>query len=135
MSRKAINPGDVDLRAHSDKHGQEGGGVLMTQQHPKEEVDINTIVQRFGLTAEMPFGVAQGFYGDFTGIVDFESALGLVESAQERFLALPAHVRERFDNDPGKLIRYVQGVSEKEYEDLYNQREGSSSPATGEAEK
>jgi len=132
--RKAINPGEVDLRAHSDKHGQLGGGVVLTQQHPKEEVDINTIVRRFGLTAEMPFGAAGGFYGDFTGIQDFESALGLVEGAQERFEALPAHVRERFDNDPGKLIAYVQRVSQKEYEDLYNQHEGSSAAATKAAE-
>jgi len=131
MRGKPVNPGTVDLKVHSDAHASASGGPVITQQHPKEQVDINTIVQRFGLTAEMPFGAAGGFYGDFTGINDFESALGLVEGAQERFMALPAHVRERFDNDPGKLIRYVQSASQKEYEELYNRREGSGSAATG----
>lgn len=134
--RGIVNLAMLDYKEHAKRGARPGGGVQLTQQHPKEEVDINTIVERFGLTGQMPFGVTGGFYGDFTGIEDYESALGLVEGAQERFRALPPHVREAFHNDPGELIQYVRGATKEQYEALYNKAptEASSSAASPQAE-
>lgn len=79
----------------------------MTQQQFKEECDINTIVQRFGLTGELPDGIRMPTYGDFSGVGDFQTAANLVVAAKEEFMRLPANIRERFYNDPQKLLEFV----------------------------
>ena len=66
-----------------------------TQQHFAEEVDINTIVRRFGLTGELPTNVPQVLQGDFTNVHDFQSAMNLVVAAREAFMEQPAEVRAR----------------------------------------
>lgn len=108
-----------DARAHSDATAVEVGSESLVQQHFADEVDINTIMRRFGATRELPFGPDTGIYGDFTGISDYESAVARVEGARERFMALPATVRERFDNDPGVLIRAANELPEAEFLGLF----------------
>lgn len=78
-----------------------------TQQHFAEEVDINTIVKRFGLTGELPEGVPHIMQGDFTNVVDFQSAMDLIVAAREAFMEQPAHIRARFDNDPQKFLDFT----------------------------
>lgn len=78
-----------------------------TQQQFKEEVDINEIVRRFGLTGELPDVVRVPQYGDFTSVVDFQTALNAVRSAAEGFLELPAQLRLRFNNDPQVLLEFM----------------------------
>lgn len=95
--------------------GIETGSVSLVQQHYKEEVDVNTIVRRFGLTAAMPSGAAGGMYGDFTGITDYDDAVARIERANAGFMSLPAEVRERFGNDPSRLISLAQTGSEAEF--------------------
>lgn len=79
----------------------------LAQQHFKEECDINVIVKRFGLTGEMPEGLHLPVSGDFTGIVDFQTAMNAVVEAQENFMAMPAAVRARFANDPQRLMEFL----------------------------
>lgn len=87
-------------------------GLLCTdpsraQQQFRDECDINTIVERFGLTHEVPAGARMPSYGDFTGISDFHSAMTAVRQAQEQFMQLPAQLRERFANDPQRLLVFL----------------------------
>lgn len=82
-----------------------------TQQHFKEEVDINTIVRRFGLTGELPENVPQVLQGDFTNVVDFQSAMDLIVAARESFMEQPADVRARFDNDPQKFLAFTSDAA------------------------
>lgn len=77
-------------------------------QSAEEESNINTIVRRFGLTGELPNNIRMPQSGDFTGIGDFHSAMNLVRSAQEEFLRVPAEVRARFNNDPARLISFIE---------------------------
>lgn len=86
-----------------------------TQQSFAEEVDINTIARRFGLTGQMPENVPQILQGDFTEVVDFQDAMSLIVSARESFDAMPAAVRTRFDNDPGKFLDFTS--NEDNYEE------------------
>lgn len=79
----------------------------LTQQQFKEETDINTIVQRFGITGELPENYQPPISGDFTNISTFEEAMLATRKAIEQFMELPGTVRERFDNDPGKLIAFL----------------------------
>lgn len=92
----------------SDDTGLQCLDKSLTQQQFGDEVDINTIVKRFNLTGQLPTSFNMPTYGDFTGISDYHSALNIVREADEQFLSLPAHIRARFDNDPGKLIEFLE---------------------------
>lgn len=91
------------------------GTETTVQQHFKDEVDVNTIVRRFGATGQLPAFRPEGVYGDFTGIEDYDGAIERIERAHNAFMQLPASVREQFDNDPGRLIRAASVSSEDEF--------------------
>lgn len=88
--------------------------VSMTQQQFANEVDINTIVSRFGITPQVALD-RMGVYADFSMVRDFESARAAVEGAYSRFMSLPAEVREAFGNDPGVLIQAAQELPPAEF--------------------
>lgn len=89
--------------------------VSPVQQGFAEEVDINNIIRRFGLTGQLPLGPQAGFYADLSEVFDYESAVARVQKADDAFMTLPPELRERFDNDPGKLVEYVRTHSEEEF--------------------
>lgn len=78
----------------------------MTQQQFKDECDINTIAENFGMTGRLPLAVYAPTYGDFEDIGDFQTALHAIQEASNSFMALPANVRERFNHDPAKLVEF-----------------------------
>ncbi|QXP08168.1 MAG: internal scaffolding protein [Arizlama microvirus] len=86
----------------------------MTQQSFQEECDINTIVRRFGLTGQLPVGVRAPTFGDFTGVFDFQSALGAVRDAEQAFNRMPADVRSRFGNDPNAFVNFCSDDRNRE---------------------
>lgn len=92
----------------------------IVQQQFKEESDVNTIVRRFGMTPNLPKQVAEGVYGDFTGISSYEDALAQMRRAEEGFAKLDPRVRERFDNDPGRLVSFVQNSSLEEFKAVFD---------------
>lgn len=108
--------GGYDWKQASVDAAVDTGTETPVQQQFKEEMDINTIVRRFGITAELPFGPAGGMYGDFTDIVDYDSAVALVKQTDAQFMSLPAEVRERFMNDPATLVRFAQAATPEEFE-------------------
>lgn len=99
---------NYDTDATSRLTAWESDMPSMTQQQFKDECDINTIVKQFGLTGKLPEAgsVYAPTYGDFTDIDDFQSALHALQRASDSFMELPAHVRERFQNDPAKLVAF-----------------------------
>jgi phage internal scaffolding protein len=82
--------------------------ATLTQQHFKDECDINNILRQFNITGLLPESTLSPRYGDFTGITDYHSALNQVIAAEHEFMALPAQIRSRFDNDPAKLIDFLE---------------------------
>lgn len=86
----------------------------MTQQQFKDECDINTIVKQFGLTGKLPSAVYAPTFGDFTEIEDFQSALHALQRASDSFMELPANVRERFNNDPARLVEFCSDERNRE---------------------
>lgn len=79
----------------------------MTQQQFAEEVDINTIVRRFGLTGKLPEGIRVPTFGDFEDIPSYHEAMNAIRRSDEAFNAMPAEVRYRFNNDPGRFVEFV----------------------------
>ena len=105
-------PHNYDVDEASDASGLSCPEPTLTQQHCKDECDINHIVARFGVTGELPVNpnARQPTYGDFTGISDYRQALDAVMAADEAFMALPAKIRERFDNDPALFVDFCSST-------------------------
>lgn len=83
-------------------------------QSAEEESNINTIVRRFGLTGQLPDNVNMPVSGDFTGVVDFHSAMNLIRKTQEEFLNVPADIRARFNNDPQRFMDFLEDASNRD---------------------
>jgi len=86
----------------------------LTKQSFKDECDINTIIHRFGLDGQLPTDVRQPQFGDFTGITDFHTAANAIAAANESFDQMPAHVRTRFNNDPGSFVDFCLNPDNKD---------------------
>lgn len=98
--------GNYDAAAASDESGLKCEDVSRTRQSDAEAADINKIVRDFGVTGQLPQGVRVPTYGDFDGVSDYREALEAIRSAEASFMAMPANVRDRFDNDPGAFVAF-----------------------------
>jgi len=110
MSKTTVfvrNPYNYDMNKVSDETGLECKDPSLAQQHMKDECDINVIVERFGVTGELPTVPIPPQYGDFSGITDYHSAINAVRASEEAFMALPAKIRARFDHDPNALLQFL----------------------------
>lgn len=107
-------PYNYDVDKVSDETGLACQDPSLAQQNFKDECDINYIVRQFGLTGEFPSQAISPQYGDFTGVLDYHSAVNAVLAAQDEFMELPAQMRARFDNDPAKLIDFLGNEENRE---------------------
>ncbi len=84
-------------------------GKSMTQQALANESDINKIMAKAIRTGQPPPSVheRQAQFGDFTQITSFHQAQTALVHAQNEFNTLPAKIRSYFDNDPEKLIKFL----------------------------
>ncbi|WNK12819.1 MAG: internal scaffolding protein [Microvirus sp.] len=78
----------------------------LAKQSFRDECDINKIVERFKVTGELPPVIRQPTYGDFVNIVDFQTAMNAMLSAQQSFMQLDAKTRARFNNDPAAFVDF-----------------------------
>lgn len=82
----------------------------LTDQSQAYDCDINNIVNGMALTpqtAKPPqFGLE--FNPDF-----YQTALNAVATAKTEFEKLPANIRREFDNDPMKLVQFMDNPSEE----------------------
>jgi phage internal scaffolding protein len=80
----------------------------LAQQHMRDECDINVIIERFGVTGELPSAPVSPQYGDFSGVTDYHSALNKINATMDDFMALPAQLRVRFGHDPVQLLEFLE---------------------------
>lgn len=104
---------NYDVRAVSRASAVKTGTECRVKQSFKEECDINTLVKRFGLTGHIPKDVRMPVHADFSNITDYQSLLNVKRAADEAFMAMPAEIRDRFANDPARLVRFCSEVDEK----------------------
>lgn len=84
------------------------GGPSKTKQSFKDETDINKLMDRYAKTGQVPaVNNRQPQYG-YAPSADFQEALELVQNAKTMFSELPSKVRQNFDNDPAKLLAFVE---------------------------
>ena len=107
-------PYNYDVDKVSDETGLSCPELTLAQQNFKDECDINHIVRQFGLTGELPGKPLSPQYGDFTGVLDYHSAVNAVLAVQDDFMELPAQLRSRFSNDPAELIDFLSNEENRE---------------------
>lgn len=111
-------PYNYDTNAASDESGLVCLEPTLAQQHFKDETDINFILKNFGIDA-LAVNPLEPRYGDFSDVMDYHSALNAVIAAEDQFMGLPANIRARFENDPSKLIEFLDNpANRKEAESL-----------------
>lgn len=76
------------------------------QQHMRDETDINIILARFLKTGVIPQGVKTPTYGDFSQVLDFQTAQNALIAADREFMKIPAKIRSRFENDPQQFMEF-----------------------------
>lgn len=84
-----------------------GGG--RTDESQQEACDVNNILAKYAATGQLSHVTGQNpLYGDFSNVDDYLTAVQNVQAAREAFMELPSAVRNRFRNDPGELIGFLE---------------------------
>ena len=95
---------------HEQSDGLDCRTPSRTQQQFKEECDVNNILRNYvntGVLTHTSDVLPQ--FGDFSNVPsDYGEALALIQKSEEEFMTLPSEVREKFDNRPGNLIKFLQ---------------------------
>jgi len=79
----------------------------MTSQEFKNDCDINKISARHR-QYNMPLPVSQlQSFSDVSEIPSFSEAMEVVTDAKRAFMLLPAKFRDRMNNDPQKMLDFV----------------------------
>lgn len=80
----------------------------LTQQQFKDHTDINKIMERYQKTGELPGADRQGIFADVSEITDYHSSVQKVLDAQAAFMLLDPTLRNKFGNDPGQMLAFIQ---------------------------
>lgn len=107
-------PYNYDRDEASNIHGLECKDPSLAQQQFKDQSDLNVLFAKYLETGEMPQIQETLTYGNFEGVFDFQSAMNAVRAAQETFDQLPARIKNRFDNDPQKLLQFMNDDENRE---------------------
>jgi len=85
-----------------------------TKQSHKDECDINNILNQYKRTGIITHVQnARASYEDLPSEVDFQQSLNVIMEAEAAFDALPAKVRDSFNNDPGEFLAAFQDDSRR----------------------
>lgn len=83
-------------------------GPSLTSQAMADEADINKIVARIQKGQIVLASNGEPFYGDVSELGGLQDAIIKVQEAQDLFMQFPAELRSRFDNDPVKMIEFLE---------------------------
>lgn len=100
--------GEIDVQVKSRKRPTLDTGEGLTKQAFKEQVNINSIMAKYRKTGMVEHLNSKApFYGDVSDIKSYEESLQVVMKAQALFAGLSAQIRERFANDPNRMIEFL----------------------------
>lgn len=89
-------------------------GPGRTHQSFKDDCDINIIMSRYQQTGVIEhLAKRPPMWGDVPNL-DFHQAMGLLIEAREKFDSLPSAVRERFGNDPLKMVDFLKDAANRQ---------------------
>lgn len=97
-------------RKDRNPHAHYNDEESMTIQSAKQECDINHILRTLS-PDEIALRIMQraphAQYGDFSNIPSYREAFDIVQRAERLFMELPWETRERFNNDPQKMVEFL----------------------------
>lgn len=109
------HPYNFDADVASFQTGLDLSGAFeRTQQNFADEVDINTLVKTFARTGIVPGQEIPAMIFEVDEIIDYQTALNRIREADDAFMALPAVVRDKFQNDPAVLLDFVGNSENRE---------------------
>lgn len=82
--------------------------VPRVQTQFQEQTDVNNIVSSYTKNPDLSIFRSNGVYMDATAVGDYQQSLDTIVNANMAFDSLPASIRERFKNDPAKLLAFMQ---------------------------
>ena len=90
-------------------------GESMTEQSHTKHCDINNIINRFTRTGVLDHvNQREPQYTDVSSCPDYHGALEIVHATEEMFSSLPAELRDRFGNDAGKYLAWINDPANAE---------------------
>lgn len=106
------------LYGKHERHIQNTVGHSLTQQQFKDETNVNNILKKYQKTGLLTHvNSSQPSFGDFSSVEDYQVSLSKIQQAQQSFFNLPSELRNKFHNDPSKLIEFINNP--KNDEDSY----------------
>lgn len=82
-----------------------------TQQHFKDECDIDRILKKYSATGFLVDPLVprrEPLFGDFSESMSFMEAQTRIARVREAFDSLPSQIRDRFGNDPYRLLSWCE---------------------------
>ncbi|QIR82357.1 internal scaffolding protein [Chicken microvirus mg7_16] len=82
-----------------------------TQQHFKDECAIDRILKKYSATGFLVDPLAprrDPLFGDFSESISFMEAQTRIARVREAFDSLPSQIRDRFANDPYRLLAWCE---------------------------
>lgn len=96
------------------KRNEDGSIKYFTEQHHKQECDINHIIKKYDKNGVLTHVTRiEATYGDTSG-EDYKQIRDKLIKAQYAFLDLPAKIRSRFDNDFTELIAFMDNPENRD---------------------
>lgn len=90
-------------------------GPSQADESQLESTDINNILKRYQKTGLLAHAIEmEPQYGDFSESTDYQAAMQTIATANQQFELLPANLRERFQNNPAKMLEFVANKENKE---------------------
>jgi len=80
-----------------------------TKQEHKESSDVYFILDRYQKTGQIAnVNNNDPIYGDFSTVGDYRQAREVMFETEKMFQNLPANIKEKFENNPQKLIEFIE---------------------------
>lgn len=109
--KKAKATRTIAMRQYCQRPGkidEHGKIAYTTEQAHQKECDIEHILNKYKATGLIQHvSRFESKFGDQTGL-DFKEAMDLVTGAKKAFEGLPVHIKKRFGQDPGKLLKFME---------------------------
>jgi len=98
---------NYDTNEAGDESGLKCEDKTLTQQHMKDECDINVLMDRFVVKGAIPQLAMPPMQGDFENVPTYQEALNLMVQANRSFMGMDAKIRAKFENDPGQFVQFA----------------------------
>jgi len=91
-----------------------GKVITMTEQGHLAECDVNNIIKKYDATGLINhINHFEAIYGDVSSL-EFREALDLQMKVGNQFMNLPSDIRTKFDNEPAKLLAFLENPANRD---------------------